>query len=156
VGIVLSASQDRPAHLGPNVVVSILDQLAPDEDEFILSRDGLEMAWRGGRELASGGAVPRVLKSGPQSATLHVPGKPPLALTGAHQIRIFERLVAAALAGSPDVHVNTLIDGTGSRSSQQAFRTKTWKSILNVYIAKGEKRGYWRLVVDGASPEAAV
>ncbi|WP_140056086.1 hypothetical protein [Oceanibaculum nanhaiense] len=156
VGIVLSASQDRPAHLGPNVVVSILDQLAPDKDEFILSRDGLELAWRGGRELASGGAVPRVLTSGPQSATLHVPGKPPLALTGADQIRIFERLVAAALAGSPDVHVNTLMDGTGSRSPQQAFRTKTWKSILNVYIAKGEKRGYWRLVVDGASPEAAV
>ncbi|HHB80212.1 MAG TPA: hypothetical protein ENK83_00470, partial [Aliiroseovarius sp.] len=39
--------------------------------------------------------------------TLHVPGKPPLVLTGADQIRIFERLVAAVLAGSPDVQVKT-------------------------------------------------
>jgi hypothetical protein len=85
-----------------------------------------------------------------------VPGKAPLNLTGAEQITIFERLVAACKAGSPDVQVKQLMDGFGSRNPQQAFRSKTWESILNVYIAKGEKRGYWRLVVDGASPEPAV
>jgi len=89
VGIVLSAGVDHPAHLGPNVVVPIPDHLAAEDGAFVLSRDGLELAWRGGRELAGGDDVPRVLKSGPQSATLHVPGKPPLALTGADQIRIF-------------------------------------------------------------------
>ncbi len=156
VGIVLSASADHPAHLGPNVVVPILDHLVPSDDEFVLARDGLELAWRGGRELAAGGEVPRVLKSGPQSATLHVPGKPPLVLTGADQIRIFERLVAAALAGSLDVHVKTLMDGTGSRSPQQAFRAPTWRDIRDVYIAPGEKRGYWRLVTLGAGPETPV
>jgi hypothetical protein len=156
VGIVLSAGGENPAHLGANVVAPILDHLATDEDEFVLSRDGLELVWRDGRELAGGGEVPRVLKSGPQSATLHVPGKPPLALTGADQIRIFECLVAAALAGSPDVQVKTLMDGTGSRSPQQAFRAPTWRDIKGVYIGSGEKRGYWRLITSGAASETTV
>ncbi len=156
VGIVLTASQAKPAYLGPNVIASLLENLAPESEDLVLSRDGLELAWRGGRELAGGGEVPRVLKSGPQSATLHVPGKPPLVLTGADQIRIFERLVAAVLAGSPDVQVKTLMEGTGSRSPQQAFRAPTWRNIKDVYIGPGQKRGYWRLITANAAPVVAV
>lgn len=156
VGIVLSASEDMPSHLGPNVVVPLLSNIAPAEEDLVVSRDGLELAYRSNFALARGGATPQVLRSGPQSAVLHVPGKVPLNLTGAEQITIFERLVTACKVGSPDVQVKDLMDGLGSRSPQQAFRSKTWESILNVYIAKGEKRGYWRLVVDGASPEPAV
>jgi hypothetical protein len=155
VGIVLSASEDMPSHLGPNVVVPLLSNIAPAEEEFAVARDGLEMAFRSNFALARGGATPQVLRSGKQSGMLHVPGKDPLPLTGPDQITIFERLLAASKAGSPDVQVKDLMDGLGSRSPQQAFRPKTWESILNVYIAKGEKRGYWRLVVDGASPEPA-
>ena len=142
--------------LGPNVIAPLLENLAPESEDFVLSRDGLELAWRGGRELAGGGEVPRVLRSGPQSATLHVPGKPPLVLTGANQIRIFERLVAAVLAGSPDVQVKTLMDGTGSRNPQQAFRAPTWRDIKDVYIGRGQKRGYWRLITADATPAAPV
>ncbi len=156
VGIVLSASEDVPSHLGPNVVVPLLSNIASAEEDLAVSRDGLELAFRSNFALARGGATPQVLRSGKQSAVLHVPGKAPLNLTGAEQITIFERLVAACKAGSPDVQVKQLMDGFGSRNPQQAFRPKTWESILNVYIAKGEKRGYWRLVVDGASPEAPV
>ncbi|REC54088.1 hypothetical protein DRV84_14235, partial [Rhodosalinus sediminis] len=156
VGIVLSASEDMPSHLGPNVVVPLLSNIAPAEEEFAVARDGLELTYRSNFALARGGATPQVLRSGPQSAVLHVPGKAPLNLTGAEQITIFERLVTACKAGSPDVQVKQLMDGFGSRNPQQAFRSKTWESILNVYIAKGEKRGYWRLVVDGASSEPAV
>ena len=156
VGIVLSASEDRPSHLGPNVVVPLLSNIAPAEEEFAVARDGLELTYRSNFALARGGATPQVLRSGPQSAVLHVPGKAPLNLTGAEQSKIFERLVTACKAGSPDVPVKQLMDGFGSRNPQQAFRSKTWESILNVYIAKGEKRGYWRLVIDGASPEATV
>ena len=156
VGIVLSASEDVPSHLGPNVVVPLLSNIASAEEDLAVSRDGLELAFRSNFALARGGATPQVLRSGKQSAVLHVPGKAPLNLTGAEQITIFERLVAACKAGSPDVQVKQLMDGFGSRNPQQAFRSKTWESILNVYIAKGEKRGYWRLVVDGASPEAPV
>jgi hypothetical protein len=156
VGIVLSASEDMPSHLGPNVVVPLLSHIAPAEEEFAVARDGLEVTYRSNFALARGGATPQVLRSGPQSAVLHVPGKAPLNFTGAEQITIFERLMTACKAGSPDVQVKQLMDGLGSRSPQQAFRSKTWESILNVYIAKGEKRGYWRLVVDGASSQPAV
>ncbi len=156
VGIVLAASEVMPSHLGPSVVVPLLSNIAPAEEELVVSRDGLELAFRSNFALARGGATPQVLRSGKQSGMLHVPGKDPLNLTGADQITIFERLVAAQKAGSPDVQVKQLMDGLGSRSPQQAFRPKTWGSIRDVYIAKGEKRGYWRLVTAQASPEAAV
>jgi hypothetical protein len=156
VGIVLAASPELPSCLGPNVVVPLLTNVSSEDDEFVLSRDGLELAFRNSFSLARGGATPQVLRSGKQSATLHVPGKDPLNLLGGDQITIFERLVAAVKAGSPDVQVKELMDGLGSRSPQQAFRKEAWESILDVYISKGAKRGYWRLVVKAAPAEASV
>jgi hypothetical protein len=85
-----------------------------------------------------------------------VPGKDPLSLLCREQIDIFERLVAAHKAGSPDVQVKTLMDGLGTRSPQQAFRSKTRQSTVNAYIARGERRGYWRLVTEGPGPEAPI
>lgn len=156
VGIVLAASPELPSCLGPNVVVPLLANVSSEDDEFVLSRDGLELAFRNSFSLARGGATPQVLRSGKQSATLHVPGKDPLSLLGGDQITIFERLVAAEKAGSPDVQVKELMDGLGSRSPQQAFRKEAWESILDVYISKGAKRGYWRLVVKATPAEASV
>jgi len=148
VGMVLAASTEMPGYLGPNVVVPLLSNLAPDGEEFVLSRDGLELAFRSGRSLALGGSTPQVLKSGDQSATLHIPGRASLAILGANQIKIFERLVAAHNAGSPDVKASALTEDLDVRSPQQAFRKETWASILNVYICKGAKHGFWRLIVD--------
>ncbi len=145
-GIVLAASAEMPACLGPNIVVSLRSNVSTEGDEFVLSRDGLEIAFRSGRTLALGGSTPQVLKSGNQSATLHIPGKPSLAILGANQIKIFERLVAAYKAGSPDVKASALTEGSDVRSPQHAFRAETWKSIVDVYIGKGAKHGYWRLV----------
>lgn len=147
VGIVLSASTDGPGYLGPNLVVPMLGSLSSGAEDLVLSPEALELAYRTNRSLARGGATPQVLRSGTQSATLHIPGKQPLALTGAEQITIFDRLVAAEKAGSPDVQVKQLMKGLGSRSPQQAFRKPTWDSIRDVYIGKGSKNGYWRLVL---------
>lgn len=153
VGIVLCASSEMPAYLGPNVVVPILSNLSPVGEDLVIARDGLELAYRNNLTLARGGAIPQVLRSGTQSANLHIPGKDPLTLTGAEQIKIFERLVTAYNAGSADVQVKVLMDGAATRSPQSAFRSEAWKSILDVYISKGAKRGYWRLAV-GAKPTA--
>lgn len=147
VGIVLSASADGPGYLGPNLVVPVLSCLSAGTGNLLISKDAMELAYRNNRSLARGGATPQVLRSGTQSATLHIPGKAPLALTGADQITIFDRLVTADKAGSPDVQVKQLMDGLGSRSPQQAFRKDAWDSIRDVYISTGAKRGYWRLVV---------
>ncbi|MTH96377.1 hypothetical protein [Roseibium sp. RKSG952] len=85
---------------------------------------------------------------------MHIPGKDSLPLTGADQITLFARLVAAAKTGNPDVQVKELMDGLGSHSPHHAFRKETWDSIRDVYIAKGAKRGYWRLLVDEMATEA--
>jgi hypothetical protein len=150
-GIVLSAGSELPSCLGPNVVVPLLSHLSVEGEESVLSRPGLEFAFRSGRSLAMGGSTPVVHRYADQSATLYVPGKSPLSLVGPNQIRIFERLVEAYLAGSPDAKATTLMEGAKSQSPQHAFRPGTWKSIVNVYITKGSKFGYWRLAVPDAS-----
>ena len=154
--LVLSASAKMPACLGPNVVVPLLSNMSPEGGELALSRDGLELAFRSGRTLALGGSTPQVLKSGEQSATLHIPGRPSLAILGANQIKIFERLVAAHKAGSPDVKAIALTEGMDVQSPQQAFRKETWQSIVKVYIGKGAKHGFWRLIVDAPPTEEPV
>jgi len=156
VGIVLAASAEMPGCLGPNVVVPLLSNMSAKDEEFVLSRDGLELAYRNSFLLASGGSTPQVVRSGDQSGTLYVPGKDPLHLGGNDQLTIFERLVAARRKGSPDVQVKDLMEGFVSRSPQQVFEKVMWKSILDVYISKGAKRGYWRLVVARSSTVAPI
>lgn len=147
VGIILAASEEMPSHLGSNVVVPLLSHLASADEEILFARDGLELAYRSSLSLARGGVSPRVVRTGTQSGTLFIPGKEPLHLAGNDQLTIFERLVVAAGTGSPDVQVKALMDGFDSRSPQQAFRKETWDSIRDVYIGKGAKNGYWRLVL---------
>jgi len=147
IGIVLSASPAIFTCLGPNVVAPILSHLGGEGEDCVLSRDAVIQTLNTGRNLAMGGSTVSVLKSDAQSASLCIPGKAPLAILGAKQISIFDRLVAAHLAGSPDVKTAVLIEDTGVQSPQQAFRKPMWDSILNVYIGKGPTRGYWRLVV---------
>jgi len=147
IGIVLSSSPESLTCLGPNVVVPILSHLEKVGEEQELSRDAVIQTFSTGRNLAMGGSMVAILKSESQSASLCIPGKAPLAILGANQIRIFERLVAAHLSGSPDVKTAVLIEDTGVQSPQQAFKPPQWRSILDVYIGKGPTRGYWRLVV---------
>ena len=147
VGIVLAASEEMPAHLGSNVVVPLLSHLDSAGSDCAVARDGLELAWRTNNALARGGAVPQVIRTGKQSGTLYIPGRHPLQLAGNEQLLIFERLVAAVNAGSADVQVKDLMQGLGTASPQQAFRREMWNDMLDVYIGKGAKRGYWRLIV---------
>lgn len=164
IGIILAASENMPQHLGANVVVPLLSQLSAAGDDLLFNRDGIELAYQSGLSLARGGVAPRVVRTDTQSGTLYVPGLEPLHLAGNEQLTIFERLVIAAIKGSPDVQVKTLMDGFKSKSPQQAFRQATWDTIRDVYIATSAQRGYWRLLVPGqpagsaahAAPEAAV
>lgn len=147
VGIVLSACVATLGCLGPNVVVPLHSALSCEEpDGPVLSRDALELAFRSQRKLAVGGDLPQVLRSGRQSATLHVPGKDPLFLAGNQQIVLFERLVAAAIAGSPDIQVKELMEGLGSRNPSHAFPRDARTTIMGIYIGSVTKRGYWRLL----------
>lgn len=153
VGIILAASEEMPSHLGSNVVVPLLSHLASADEEILFARDGIELAYRNNLSLARGGVSPRVVRTGAQSGTLFIPGKEPLHLTGNDQLTIFERLVVAAGKGSPDIQVKALMEGFESRSPQQTFRKNTWDSIRDVYIGKGAKNGYWRLMLAGQPTE---
>jgi uncharacterized protein (DUF39 family) len=98
----------------------VLTHLSDEGEDLVLSRDALAQTFSSGRNIAIGGSSVAVLKSGTQSASLCIPGKAPLAILGANQIRIFEKLLTAHLAGSPDVKTADLIEGTGVLSSDLA------------------------------------
>ncbi|MFK7942273.1 MAG: hypothetical protein AB8B85_05070, partial [Paracoccaceae bacterium] len=145
-GIVLASGRTRPKFLGPNIVVPLLTRSEGVETATMVDRDALVRAFKSGRSLALGGSAPAVLKNDSETASLHVPGKPPLMLTAANQIRIFERLVDAHNAGTPELRTRVLMDGFGTNSPRQAFRSPVWKSIVDVYIIRGTTGRTWRLV----------
>lgn len=156
IGMVLSTNEEHPHCLGPNTVVPISSHLTTTGDRQQLDRGSLEFAYRAGRNLAMGSTTPTLHRSGQHTATLVMPGKPPLALTGANQILIFNRLVKAHNAGSPDVKASELTEGLGSSSPQHAFRKAQWDSIRDVYLTKGAKHGYWRLAPESPALKVAV
>ena len=59
------------------------------------------------------------------------------------------------MSGSADVYVGDLMKGFTAKSPQQAFRSEMWKDIVDIYIGKGAKRGFWRLIVAAQSTEHA-
>lgn len=156
VGIVLAASPELPEHLGPNVVVPLLSYLVADGSDCVIAREGVEIAWRTNHTLARGGDMPRVVRSGTQAGTLYIPGGEPLFLAGNDQLTIFERLVAAHVKGVPDLYVGDLMNGFAAKSPQPAFRSEMWKDIVGVYIGKGAKRGFWRLITTASPIEEVI
>jgi hypothetical protein len=147
VGIVLSASTDGPGYLGPNLVIPVLSCLSQVNSDIIVSTEGLELAYRTNRPLAEGGATLQLLRSGTQSATLHIPRKAPLVVSGYKQLLIVERLVTAYNSGQPEMRTGDVIADTGVLSPPDAWPSSVRKSVAGVYI-ENSRRGHWRLKMD--------
>lgn len=149
IGLILSSGRDQPLHLGPNVITPIQDHLASADDDALLNIDRLASVFSQGKALARGGMVVDLVKHSPESATVYIPGKPPLMLVGPKQIAIFDVLVTAYQKGSPVVKTSDAMAGSESFSPSSAFRKEKWDSIKGVYLdlAPGTKRGAWTLLV---------
>lgn len=145
VGIVLAAGQTDLPHLGPNVVIPVADVIRHGDRSD--AKADLLLRFSAGRWLALGGTEVALRKFEAQSAMLYIPGKVPLPVLGAKQLRIFERLVSAHKAGSPEVPTGALIEGSGVRSPADAWPAATRKTVVGVYM---ENSGYgrWRLKTD--------
>lgn len=146
VGLVLATGTECPLALGAIVVVPLPGHVEAAPGGELISIDSIFAAYRSGRQLALGGTKVSLLKNGAQAATLYVPGKPPLSLGGANQIKIVERLVAAFDRGVPAVPTKDLMEGRGCRSPSQAFSKSAWEGIVDVYIGQADKRGSWQLL----------
>lgn len=147
IGLMLSAGSDHPLCLGANVIVPLVEYLQP-QGEAVLDLAGLARAYGQGKALARGGMAVELVKHG-ASATLYIPGKPPLLLVGEKQIAIFDVLVKAYQKGSPIVKTSDAMAGSESFSPSTAFRKEQWATIKGVYLdlAPGVKRGAWMLLV---------
>lgn len=148
IGLILSAGRAHPLCLGPNVITPIADHLMTDGDE-LLDSARLASVFSQGKSLARGGMVVDMMKHNAKSATLYIPGKPPLMLVGEKQIAIFEVLVTAYKKGSPIVKTSDAMEGSESFSLSSAFRKEKWETIKGVYLdlPPGVKRGAWMLLV---------
>lgn len=145
IGVVLTASLDAPAFLGANVVVSLHQVLQAEANELTLDLEKLGYLYQQGKNPARGGSPVNFVEDGNRSATLFIPGKAPLMLTGPKQIMLVGKLFKAYQKGQPAVRTQDLLGDTGVKTPSQAFRN--WDMINGVYIGKADKRGAWRLLV---------
>lgn len=144
VGLVFNAGVEGPECLGANVVVNLRDLLRPDAGAPMFDMNLLGVVFNLGKQRARGALMVELVASRSDIAVLNVPGKDPLILTGAEQIRIVRRLVEAYQAGTLVVRTGDLMADTGSESPSQAF--PDWKSKVSAYLSS-PKKGYWRLTV---------
>lgn len=149
IGLILSAGRDQPLCLGPNIITPAADHLAVVDSDGLLDIARLASVFTQGKTLARGGMVVDLVKHSDKSATLYIPGKPPLMLVGEKQIAIFDVLVTAYQKGSPIVKTSEAMASSESFSPSSAFRNDQWSSIKGVYLdlPPGVKRGAWMLLV---------
>ena len=150
VGLVLAAGRDNPRCLGPNVVVALADFISEVSDGRLINIDALAVTFNQFKVLARGGMVVEFHRNGNYSASLSIPGKPLLTVTGAKGINFFQALVNAYERGEPVLPTKQvmLAAGSESKSPSQLFPKGFWASIEGVYVGPppGYQRGYLQLL----------
>jgi hypothetical protein len=151
VGLILSAGRVHPLCLGANIITALPDLLATEMTEDPIDISRLASLYQQTKQLARGGMVVELVKKDAYSATLYVPGKPPLNLTSGRMIAFFQALVKAYHSGAPAVPTKTLMAAAGSDSGtpRRLFGEKLWASIDQVYVGfpPGKSRGHYQLLV---------
>lgn len=145
LGVVLSVSEHAPKYLGPNVVVNLASILSSAEDAIQIDEQELRYQFDAGRTLVSGAQIAQVIRQHTHAGSLVLPGKDPLPLTTAYQLKLFERLVTAAQDGSSEVLTKVLMDGMISDHPKQLFSGPKWDTIWGNYLRHGSSKRYWRL-----------
>jgi hypothetical protein len=150
IGLVLAAGRDSPKCLGPNVVLAVADFLTQGIEERLVNINALALTFNQSKQLARGGMVVDFARHGSYSATLSIPGKPPLLVTGTKAIKFIEALVDAYNLGAPVIPTKQLLQSAGSesKSPSQLFPKDVWASIEGVYVGPppGHQRGYFQLL----------
>jgi hypothetical protein len=151
VGLIFSAGRDNPLCLGPNVITAVADYISDCSDGQLLDIAKVASAYSLGKQLARGGMVLDLVKTDNYSASLRIPGKPPLPLAGPKAIAFFQALVDAYRNASPAVPTKQLMSAAGSASStpSQLLGRTFWASVEGVYVGfpPGVKRGSYQLLV---------
>lgn len=151
VGLVFAAGRDNPLCLGPNVITAVADYIADSSDGQLLDIAKIASVYSQGKQLARGGMVVDLVKSSSYSASLYIPGKPTLTLSGVKHIKFFEALVVAYRSGSSAIPTKQLMAAADSIASSpsQLFGRELWASIEGVYVGfpPNVKRGSYQLLV---------
>ena len=142
-GLILSAGEPGVGFLGSNVVLDVRTFMNAAIDQPALDFDQLRLAYLSSRQRARNGSVVELIASPFGTATLHIPGKAPISITGAKQIGIVDKLVEAHRRGTRLVPTGELLKDTSCATPKQAF--SNWIELENTYIGS-PKKGFWQLL----------
>lgn len=145
IGLVLQAGNASGPCLAANVLTPLADHVDDDQPEVTLVAEKLRSAFRRHRILARGGQSAELIRTGENLATLVVPQKGSIDISGANRIAVIERLVNAHNAGPMPMVTADLIRGIAEdQSMANIFKQPLWNKLKTDFL-RSPGKGQWEI-----------
>ena len=144
IGLVLQAGRMAGSCFAANVLSPLVDHIDRSTQKITLSVDGLRTVFRRNRLLAAGGQTVELVRSGKHAATLSVPKKGTIFISGKHRVDALERLVDAHNKGATPMATADLKAGLKDQSLSNMFGQPLW-SKLKADFLRSPRNGLWEI-----------
>lgn len=144
LGLVIQAGNSAGACLAGNVLTPAISHVPVGSSELALNAETLRTVFRRNRVLAMGGQSVALAKTGENSGTLYIPGKPSIDILGKNRLVVIQRLVDAYNAGPVPVATRDLQAGIEGQSLQNIFGSVLWKKLQSEYV-RSPRTGAWEI-----------
>lgn len=147
IGLVLQAGNAPGPCLAANVLTPLADQIDSKQPEIALVADKLRSVFRRHRILARGGQAVELTRAGESIATLFVPGKGSIDITGENRIEVIKRLVDAHNAGPMPMATEGLVKGIAEdQSLSNIFKQPLWDKLKANFL-RSPGKGKWEIAI---------
>ena len=146
VGLVLQSGAAPGRCIAANVLTPLATQIADDRLEIALIADGLRAAFRRDRVLARGGETVELIRSTDNLATLYVPGRGSIDISGPNRILVISRLVDAHNTGPMPMKTEDLVKGIEDQSLANIFKQPTWDKLKANFL-RSPGKGKWQIAI---------
>ncbi len=147
IGLVLQAGKGPGSCLAANVLTPLADHIDNDKPDIALVADRLRSVFRRHRILARGGQAVELARVGENTATLFVPGKGSIDITGENRIAIIQRLIDAHNAGPMPMATRDLVkDIAVDQSLSNIFSQPLWNKLQASFL-RSPGKGKWEIAV---------
>jgi len=148
IGLVLQAGNAPGPCLAANVLTPLTDQIDIGQAEIALVADKLRSVFRRHRILARGGQAVELVRFGESVATLFVPGKGSIDISGENRIAIIQRLVDAHNNGPMPMATRDLVkDIAEDQSLSNIFKPPLWDKLKAKFLRSLGPKGPWEIAV---------
>jgi len=145
-GLVLNAGRRAGFALVGNVLLSLVDYLSVEESEPVIDIDALRAAYMRHRNLAQGGEVVSLERSGSNTGTLFVPGKGSIQIDGENRLLVIQRLVDNHFSKGGPMKTEDLKKDFGDQSLANIFGKVLWEKLQAGFL-RSPKKGKWEIAI---------